>query len=142
MLISTAYAQAAPAAPSAMGGLESFLPLILIFVIFYFLLIRPQQKKMKSHKEMLGTLRKGDRIVTGGGMLGTVTKVEDNEITIEVAENVRVKVVRATVADVLNRPEAGSATKSDETKPAQGEGAAKGGAAGFLGKLLSGKDKN
>jgi preprotein translocase subunit YajC len=142
MLISTAYAQAAPAAPNALGGLESFLPLILIFVIFYFLLIRPQQKKMKTHKEMLGTIRKGDRIVTGGGMLGTVAKVEDNEITIEVAENVRVKVIRATVADVLNRPESGSAAKSDEAKPAGAQGETKTGAAGFLGKLLSGKDKS
>ena len=102
MLISPALAQTG-AEPS---GLEMFLPLILIFVVFYFLLIRPQQKKAKEHREMVGTLRRGDRIVTAGGILGTVTKViDDGEVLVEIAENVRVRVTRATIANVLSKPE-------------------------------------
>jgi len=105
MLISPAYAQAAGAA----GGGDIFmslLPLILIFVVFYFLLIRPQQKRMKDHREMLSNIRRGDRIVTGGGIIGTVTKVgSDDELTVEIGENMRVKVVRSTVQTVLAKTE-------------------------------------
>ncbi|MCB9946761.1 MAG: preprotein translocase subunit YajC [Rhodospirillaceae bacterium] len=85
--------------------LELFLPLILIFVVFYFLLIRPQQKRMKEHRNMLQALRRGDRVVTGGGIIGTVAKVADDELTIEIADNVRVKIVRGTVSNVLARTE-------------------------------------
>src|SRR3954462_13216541 len=92
MFVSTAYAQAA----DGMGGaasLMSFLPLVLIFVVFYFLLIRPQQKKLKDHKGMLEALRRGDRVVTGGGIIGTITKVgADDELVVEIAEGVRVRV--------------------------------------------------
>ena len=80
-------------------------PLILIFVVFYFLLIRPQQKRMKEHREMLGSLRRGDRIATGGGIIGQIVKVGDDELTVEISEGVRVRVVRATVSQVLSKPE-------------------------------------
>jgi preprotein translocase subunit YajC len=106
MFSSPAWAQ------SALGGgsgetLMQILPLVLIFVVFYFLLIRPQQKKSKEHKEMLGKLRRGDRVVTGGGIVGTVAKVPDtgDEISVDIAENVRVKIVRGTISAVVSRGE-------------------------------------
>lgn len=106
MLISEAYAQTADAgAAGGAGLLMQFAPLILIFVVFYFLLIRPQQKRAKDHRDMLGNLRRGDRVVTGGGIVGSVQKVADDELTIEIAENVRVKVIRSTVTTVLARTE-------------------------------------
>lgn len=114
MLISPAYAQAAGAAAGP-GLLESLLPLLLIFVVFYFLLIRPQQKKMKQHKEMLGTIRRGDRIITGGGILGTVTKViSDSELQVEIADGVKVRVERGMVSGVVAKTEpADKAAKAD-----------------------------
>ena len=103
MFISPAYAQAG----GGLAGMESLLPLVLIFVVFYFLLIRPQQKKQKAHREMLGELRRGDRIVTAGGVIGTITRVNsDTEITVEISEGVRVKVVRGMVSDVIAKTEA------------------------------------
>ena len=84
-----------------MEQLSCILPLILIFVVFYFLLIRPQQKKLKSHKEMITNLKKGDKIVTQGGIMGTIHYVnEDGTISLEVADNVTVKVAKGMVADV------------------------------------------
>jgi preprotein translocase subunit YajC len=80
-------------------------PLILIFVVFYFLLIRPQQKRMKEHREMLSNLRRGDRVVTGGGIIGQIVKVGDDELTVEIGEGMRVKVLRSTVSSVLSKPE-------------------------------------
>ncbi|AUN29531.1 preprotein translocase subunit YajC [alpha proteobacterium AAP38] len=106
MFISTAYAQAAAGAPG--GGMESLMslaPLVLIFVVFYFLLIRPQQKKLKEHKAMLEALRRGDKVVTGGGIVGTIVKVADDEATVEIAENVRVRVLRSTITTVLAKTE-------------------------------------
>lgn len=104
MLISTAHAQ------SLGGGSSDFiiqlLPLVLIFVVFYFLLIRPQQKRVKEHKELLANVRRGDRIVTNGGLVGTVTKVDDDDdmLTVEVAEGgVRVQVVRSMIAEVRGK---------------------------------------
>ncbi len=111
MFISPAYAQGAPG--GAMGGLEAFLPLILIFVVFYFLLIRPQQKRMKQHKEVLANIRRGDRIVTNGGLIGQVTKVQDGELQVEIAEGVKVKVLRDMVANVLAKTEPVSGGKDD-----------------------------
>jgi preprotein translocase subunit YajC len=105
MLISTAFAQAAG---GATGGFDlmSLAPLLLIFVVFYFLLIRPQQKKMKDHKAMLSALRRGDKVVTGGGIIGNVVKVQgDEEVLLEIADGVRVRVVRSTIQSVLTRPE-------------------------------------
>lgn len=105
MLISTAYAQASGGGGSAFD-LMSMLPLVAIFVVFYFLLIRPQQKKAKQHREMLGQVKRGDRIVTAGGIIGTVTKVvNEGELQVEIADNVRVRVVRATITDVLAKTE-------------------------------------
>ena len=104
MFISTALAQDAGAAGGG-GFLISMLPLILIFVVFYFLLIRPQQKRMKDHREMLGALRRGDRVVTGGGIIGTIAKVGDDELTVEITDGVRVRVLRSTVSTVMSRPE-------------------------------------
>ncbi len=116
MLISTAYAQAASASGSEFS-LVSILPLVLIFVVFYFLLIRPQQKKMKDHKAMLSALRRGDRVVTGGGILGTVIKVEgDDEAVIEVAEGVRLRVLRSTIQSVVKRTEPAAEKKGEGEK--------------------------
>jgi preprotein translocase subunit YajC len=83
-----------------------FLPLVLIFVVFYFLLIRPQQKRAKEHKTMLSALRRGDRVVTGGGIIGTVAKVVgDDEVAVDIAEGTRVRVLRSTITTVLARTE-------------------------------------
>ncbi len=103
MLISPAYAQDAAAAGGGMAMLMQLAPLLLIFGVFYFLLIRPQQKKMKDHRALIAALKRGDRVVTSGGILGTVTTVKDgvDEVEVEIAQNVRVKVLRGTISDVL-----------------------------------------
>ena len=89
-----------------MEAFAQFVPLILIFAIMYFLLIRPQQRKLKDHKKMVESLRRGDMIVTQGGLIGKVTKVkEDNELEVELSEGVKVRVVQATVAQVLSKTE-------------------------------------
>ena len=85
------------AAPPAAGGLASFIPLILIFVVFYFLLIRPQQKKAKEHQEFLGSLQKGNEVVTSGGIHGRITGLTDTIVTMEIADGVRIKVNRSSV---------------------------------------------
>jgi preprotein translocase subunit YajC len=106
MLISPAYAQGAPAGDA--GSLMTFLPLILIFVVFYFLLIRPQQKRQKEHKAMVEALKRGDRVVSGGGLYGTVTKVlDDAEIEVEIAEGVKVRMLRGAVQEVVAKPGTG-----------------------------------
>jgi preprotein translocase subunit YajC len=112
MFISPAYAQDA-AASGAGAVVMQLLPLILIFVVFYFLLIRPQQKKMKEHKSMLSALKRGDRVVTAGGILGEVKLVKDNseEVEIEIANGVRVTVIRGTISAVI-RPEAANDAKA------------------------------
>lgn len=105
MLITPAYAQAAGGG-DATSFITSLVPLILIFVIFYFLLIRPQQKRAKEHKQMVESLKRGDQVVTGGGILGKVTRVkEGEEIEVEIAENTRVRVYRSTITAVLSRSE-------------------------------------
>ena len=87
-------------------GFQDFIPLILIFAIMYFLLIRPQQKKVKEHQNMVAALRRGDQVVTQGGLIGKVTKVkEENEIEVEVATGVKVRVVQNTIAQVLSKTE-------------------------------------
>lgn len=106
MLISTAYAQQpgaapAPGAPGGAGGfLMSVAPMLLIFVIFYFLLIRPQQKRARAHQQMLSEVKRGDTVVTSGGLIGKVTKVEETEVEVELAPNVRVRVVKGMLSDV------------------------------------------
>lgn len=115
MFVSPAYAQAV--GDSGVGGLGALLPLVLIFVVFYFLLIRPQQKKMKQHKEMLASIRRGDKIVTGGGIIGTVTKVvEGGELTVEIATDVKVKVDRNMVSSVLDKTEPVASDPKDDAK--------------------------
>ena len=89
-----------------MNGLESFIPIILIFVIMYFLLIRPQQKKIKEHKNMVDNLRRGDQDLTQGGIIGKITKVkEGEEIEVELAKEVKVSVIRSTIVNVLSKTE-------------------------------------
>ncbi len=142
MLISPAYAQAAGGGGES--GLVTLLPLVLIFVVFYFLLIRPQQKKMKHHREMVGNLRRGDKVVTGGGLIGKVSKVDDSELQIELAEGVKVKVVRHTISEVLTKPEPGDKAQEKgkpAPSPANDPAVKKGG--GLLGGLFGGgKEKN
>lgn len=106
MLISPAYAQAAGGAGGA-DLFSSFIPIILIFVIFYFFLIRPQQKKAKEHKAMVESLRRGDQVMTQGGIYGKVTKVKEGEedIEVEIATDVKVRVLRSSVAQVLSKTE-------------------------------------
>lgn len=89
-----------------MEGIGQFVPLILIFAIMYFLLIRPQQKKLKEHQKMVEGLRRGDQVVTQGGLIGKVTKVkDDNEVEVELSEGVKVRVVQSTIANVINKTE-------------------------------------
>ena len=89
-----------------MNGLESFIPIILIFVLMYFLLIRPQQKKIKEHKNMVDNLRRGDQVLTQGGIIGKITKVkEGEEIEVELAKEVKVSVIRSTIVNVLSKTE-------------------------------------
>src|SRR5215470_14531430 len=108
MLISPAYAQGTGLLDQ--NALIQFLPLVLIFVVFYFLLIRPQQKKQKDHRTMLDAVRRGDRIVTGGGIIATVNRVvSPEELEVDIATGVRVRVVRSTVSQVLAKPDPAAA---------------------------------
>jgi preprotein translocase subunit YajC len=103
MLVTPAYAQAAGG--GAAGGLIGFVPILLIFAIMYFLMIRPQQKKMKEHKTMVEALRRGDQVLTAGGMIGKVVKVNEAEVEVELAPNVKVRVIKNTIAQVMNKTE-------------------------------------
>ncbi len=100
-LISDAYAQTAPAAGGAAGGLMSFLPIILMFVVLWFIMIRPQMKRQKETKSMLEALAKGDEVVTAGGILGKVTKVAEQYVTVEIAPNTEITVQKSAVSTVL-----------------------------------------
>ena len=99
-MINLAHAQAAAQQPSM---LASFIPLILIFLIFYFLLIRPQQKKQKEHKILLDSIQRGDEILSSGGILGKVIKVDNDKLTVEISKGVHVTIIRSTVADVIKK---------------------------------------
>ena len=116
MLFSTAYAQAAGAtAGGGFGGLEQLFLIVPVIAVFYFFMIRPQQKKMKDHRALVAGVRRGDRVVTGGGLIGLVTKViSDGEVQVEIAEGVRVRVVRSTITEVLSKTAAAD-SKSDDT---------------------------
>src|SRR3954452_14813135 len=118
MFISEAWAQGAG------GGGSDFIvqlfPLVLIFIVFYFLLIRPQQSKMKAQSEMLSGVKRGDRVVTGGGISGLVTKViGDTELQVEVAEGVRVRILKQTITDIITRGESvrGGKETDEDDKP-------------------------
>ncbi len=120
MLISPAYAQGTGFMDQ--NALIQFLPLVLIFIVFYFLLIRPQQKKQKDHRAMLDTLRRGDRVVTGGGILATVSRVVNNdEIEVDLAPNVRVRVLKSTISNVLAKPDPAAAREAARDKDAARE---------------------
>jgi preprotein translocase subunit YajC len=99
LFISDAYAQAAPAADA--GGIAGFLPLFILVVVFYFLILRPQQKRSKEQKAMIAALQKGDEIVVAGGLLGRVAKVDENYIGVEIANDVTVSVQKSAVLTVL-----------------------------------------
>lgn len=104
LFVSPAYAQAATGSTGSMIG--GFLPLVLIFAIMYFLLIRPQQKKMRDLKAMIEAVRRGDQVVTGGGIVGKVTNVgTDNMVEVEIATGVKVKVIKTTITQVLSKTE-------------------------------------
>lgn len=140
MFVSEAWAQGA-AAPG--GDLFSmFVPLILIFAIFYFLLIRPQQKRQKEHQAKLGAVRRGDEVVLGGGIFGTVKKVsEDDTIEVEIADGIRVKSAKSTLMDVLTKGEPAKDSKGsvDTKKPANDGGAEK---KSLLGTMFGGAKKD
>ncbi len=120
MLISTAYAQSAAPAGGAGFDIISLLPLILIFVVFYFFLIRPQQKRMKEHRNMVEAVKRGDKVVTSGGIIGEVTKVlNETEAEVEIAQGVKVKVLKQTISDVLSKTEPAPA-KSEKAEKAEG----------------------
>jgi len=127
MLISEAYAQATAPAAGATDMLTSFLPLVLIFVVFWFLMIRPQQKRMKEHRALVSAAKKGDKVVTNGGILGVITKAVDgeNDVEVEIASGVKVRVLRSAIQDVLKRTlPAGKGGKTVESKAeAKSEGA-------------------
>ncbi|PKU23699.1 preprotein translocase subunit YajC [Telmatospirillum siberiense] len=131
MFISEAYAQAAGGSAGGLESLQQFLPLVLIFVVFYFLLLRPQQKKMKAHREMVSQLRRGDRVLTQGGIIGQINKViSETEVSVEIADGVRVRVIRSAISEVLAKTEPVSgaskdAASKDEAKE-EGEAAAEG----------------
>jgi preprotein translocase subunit YajC len=98
MLIGIAHAMAPAGQGGGGGGFAAFLPLILLFAIFYFILIRPQQKRQKEHRQLLASLKKGDRVITGGGIHGTIVQLSDTVATVEIADKVRIKVNRAAIA--------------------------------------------
>lgn len=127
MLISPAYAQAA--SPGGGDFFISLLPLVLIFAVFYFLLIRPQQRKVKEHRSLIESLKRGDQVLTSGGILGKITKVEDTTVTVEIAKDVQVQVQRGTIADIVNKPKPGTTAPGTAAANTNAGG-------GFMGKLF------
>ena len=150
IFISTAYAQTSQQGTA--DFLNTLLMFGLIFIVFYFLVIRPQQKKMKRHRELLGAMRRGDRVVTSGGIIGLIIKIiNENEILVEIADNVRVRIVRSTITNVLNKTEQSCShnrvdgkgeTKGapDDTSPQEENGGKSQGHFHSLRKLLGGSD--
>jgi preprotein translocase subunit YajC len=119
MLISTAYAQGTGLSGlfDNQSALIQFLPLVLIFVVFYFLLIRPQQRKARDHRTTLDALRRGDRVVTGGGIIGIVVRVDSpDEVVVDIADGVRVRVVRSTITSVVAKPDPAAAREAAKQK--------------------------
>jgi len=111
MFIATAYAMGAPGGDAAAqgqgGGYQGIIMMVVIFAIFYFIMIRPQQKKMKEHKKMVDDLKKGDEIITAGGMYATVEKTTPDTLTVEIADNVKVKITRSSVGAVVKEQQEG-----------------------------------
>jgi preprotein translocase subunit YajC len=105
MFQGVAYAMGAPGGGGGgLGSLTSFLPLVLMFVVFYFLLIWPQQKKAKAHRQVLANLQKGENVVTASGIYGQITGITDTTVTLEIAEKVRIKISRSSIAGVVKNP--------------------------------------
>jgi preprotein translocase subunit YajC len=124
MFISPAYAQTA--ADGAGGTMGMILPLLLMLPVFYFFLIRPQQQRAKQTKQMLDALRRGDRVVTSGGIIGTVAKViSDTEVALDIADNVRVRVVRSMISQVLAKPEPAGRSKDKDKDGEKGKDTAR-----------------
>ncbi|HLY57911.1 MAG TPA: preprotein translocase subunit YajC [Stellaceae bacterium] len=127
MIITSAYAQTAGASGGGsdfQAQLYQFAPLILIMVVFYFLLFRPQQQKAKELRQQQASLRRGDRVITGGGVIGTVARViNDDELEVQIAENVRIRVVRSTISTVLARTEPQNGKDPKPEEPAEAEAA-------------------
>ena len=109
--IAFAMGQGGAAGGEGAAGFTGFIPLILMFVIFYFLLIRPQQKKTKQHREMISNLKKGDRIITSGGIYGRITGLDETTLTVEIADKVRVKVGRSNVGGLIQPGQPAQAEK-------------------------------
>jgi len=114
--IAYAMGQGGAAAGQGAGGFGGLIPIILMFVIFYFLLIRPQQKRNKEHKEMITGLKKGDRIITSGGIYGRITGLDEATLTVEIADKVRVKVVRANVSALASSAAGAAPPKKEKDK--------------------------
>ncbi|NOZ32338.1 MAG: preprotein translocase subunit YajC [Alphaproteobacteria bacterium] len=124
MFVTPAFAQAA--APGAGDIFSGLLPILLIIPIFYFLIIRPQQKRTKAHQRMLGSVARGDTIVTSGGLIGKVIRVrDDNELEVELAENVKVRVLRTMLSDVRSKPNPANQNDPGPAKPATRRSSAK-----------------
>lgn len=113
MFISEAWAQAAGQPAGGADMLIQFAPFVLIFIVMWFLLIRPQQKKAKEHRSMVAALKRGDRVVTNGGIYGQVSHVADDHLMIEIADGVKIKVVRDAISAVTGKPEP---VKKEESK--------------------------
>lgn len=118
MFISPAYAQAAPGPGGAGDIFLQLMPFVLIIAVMYFLVIRPQQQRMKAHQQLVAAIKRGDVVVTSGGIIGKVVKVlENDEVMVEIAEDVRIKVIKSTIADVRSKTEpvaADSKSKGDD----------------------------
>jgi preprotein translocase subunit YajC len=128
MFVSEALAQTAGAAAPAgpLGDIGFFVPLILVFVVMWFFMIRPQQKKQKAHQAMIRAAKRGDRIVTSGGILGVITKSNeaDNDVEVEIAQGVKIRVLRHAISDIVNRnPEAAKPAAKESAKESSKEGA-------------------
>jgi preprotein translocase subunit YajC len=108
-MTSFVYAQAAPGAMDYLNSL--IVPTVLIIGIMYFMMIRPQQRRLKAHQDMVASIRRGDTVVTSGGIIGKVAKVEDNELHLEIAEGVRIKVLRGTISEVRGKTEPAASPK-------------------------------
>ena len=116
VIMATATTALAAEGSGTAGGFASFIPLILIFVVFYFLLIRPQQKTAKQHQLYLSELKKGNKVITKGGIFGEITGLTDNLLTLEIAENIRIKVTR----DAIAGPQVKEDAKKEDTKKVKG----------------------
>jgi preprotein translocase subunit YajC len=131
-MIDVAYAQGAGGAGGVGGGFSMLVPLLLMFAVFYFLLIRPQQKKQRRHQDMLKSLKVGDKVMTNGGIVGTIMEGGEHFVKLEIADRVRVDIGRSYIAGKIVVKEG----KEAEPASAEGQTATQGGVGGFLGKLF------